>query len=370
MTRVLLLALALTQPIQWRDLPAAVRARIPATDETTFGALRRQLGTRTAERLRRGEDEHLFYYVAQSKSFTRRAALEPALLDPASADAQIAVKQRIRDFLAALERPSRDLRMRWWQDHLARVRRNEQALLLAWNEAWQFLRSMQYSARGHSSDTSLAPSYSVWNALGVIRGIHQGGRFGRVLIVGPGVDFAPRTGFREDLPPQSYQPVLTAESILRLGLGDAKRLEIVCADVNPRVLAFVARSQQVQLPSEVGNADYQAWLRDIGPGASFQRLRGERLNILTERLAGEQFDVIIATNVLVYFNAVELPLALANIAAMLRPRGYFIHNEARPELEAIARELGMPAIQGRAIEIAKGTRSPLMDVVVIHQRGT
>jgi hypothetical protein len=367
MTCVLLLVLALTQPVQWRDLPAMVQARIPRDG---FDALLRRLEARTADRLRRGEDEHLFYYVAQSTAFTNRPPLEPALLDPQSEEAQIAVKQRTRDFLAALERPSSNPRMQWWQAHLARDRRNEKVLQAAWDDAWQFLRSMQYQARGHSSDTSLAPAYSVWNALGIIRALDGNRRLDRVLIIGPGVDFAPRTGFREELPPQSYQPVLTAQSILRLGLSDPQHLEVVCVDVNPRVLALLHRSGPLQLPHEVGNADYDAWLRDIGKSTTYNRVRGERLNIVTERLAREQFDLIIATNVLVYFDAAELPLALANIAAMLRPRGYFVHNEARPDLETIARELDMAAIQGRTIEIAKGTKTPLMDVVVIHQRET
>ena len=36
----------------------------------------------------------------------------------------------------------------------------------------------------------------------------------------------------------------------------------------------------------------------------------------------ERFDLIVATNVLVYYDAFEQALALANIASMLRPGGF------------------------------------------------
>lgn len=54
------------------------------------------------------------------------------------------------------------------------------------------------------------------------------------------------------------------------------------------------------------------------------------LNIVLERLnpaaAEAPFDLIVATNVLVYYNPFEQALALSNIAAMLRPGGYLLTN--------------------------------------------
>jgi SAM-dependent methyltransferase len=53
----------------------------------------------------------------------------------------------------------------------------------------------------------------------------------------------------------------------------------------------------------------------------------------------ERFDLIVATNVLVYYDAFDQALALANVARMLRPGGYFITNYAvspLPPLEASA----------------------------------
>jgi predicted TPR repeat methyltransferase len=55
------------------------------------------------------------------------------------------------------------------------------------------------------------------------------------------------------------------------------------------------------------------------------------LNIVVDRLAlreGERFDLIVATNVLVYYDVFEQALAAANVAAMLRPGGVFVTNTA------------------------------------------
>ena len=53
------------------------------------------------------------------------------------------------------------------------------------------------------------------------------------------------------------------------------------------------------------------------------------LDIVTERLdlaADRLFDLILATNTLVYYDVFEQGLALANIARMLQPGGVFLSN--------------------------------------------
>jgi hypothetical protein len=54
------------------------------------------------------------------------------------------------------------------------------------------------------------------------------------------------------------------------------------------------------------------------------------MDIVTERFpaatAERGFDVIVATNVLVYYDRFEQALALANVAAMLAPGGVFLTN--------------------------------------------
>ena len=81
-------------------------------------------------------------------------------------------------------------------------------------------------------------------------------------------------------------------------------------------------------------------------------VRAEQLDVVTERLTGETFDLIIATNVLPYFDDDALLLALANIAGMLDANGVLLHNEARPALLDIAAALGLPPTQSRHAVIA------------------
>jgi len=54
------------------------------------------------------------------------------------------------------------------------------------------------------------------------------------------------------------------------------------------------------------------------------------VNIVLQRLeplaADERFDLIIATNILLYYDVFEQSLALANVAKMLRPGGLFLTN--------------------------------------------
>ena len=52
------------------------------------------------------------------------------------------------------------------------------------------------------------------------------------------------------------------------------------------------------------------------------------VNIVLERTDDEPFDLIIATNILVYYDAFEQSLALTNVARMLRPGGFFLTNYA------------------------------------------
>jgi chemotaxis methyl-accepting protein methylase len=48
--------------------------------------------------------------------------------------------------------------------------------------------------------------------------------------------------------------------------------------------------------------------------------------------APQEFDLIIATNILVYYDVFEQSLALANIESMLRDGGFLLSNNALLEL--------------------------------------
>ena len=58
------------------------------------------------------------------------------------------------------------------------------------------------------------------------------------------------------------------------------------------------------------------------------------LNIVLQRLelaAADRFDIVIATNMFVYYDALEQDLALGNVAAMLKPGGFLLSNDKLSE---------------------------------------
>ena len=198
-------------------------------------------------------------------------------------------------------------------------------------------------------------------------------RVRRVLIVGPGLDLAPRTALLEVGPPESYQPWAVIDALLALGLSRAGDLDVVAADINPRVVEHLRRSRveppTLTLVSEIRESetvrlteefrDYFARLGNaigkvetdggatngmldghrrktvrVQPAAA-RVLRAEMLDVVTERLDDAPFDLVIATNILPYFDDAELMLAMSNVAAMLAPGGVFLHNEARPLMQGV-----------------------------------
>jgi hypothetical protein len=101
-------------------------------------------------------------------------------------------------------------------------------------------------------------------------------------------------------------------------------------------------------------------------------LKAEKLDIVTERLSAgaSAFDLVIATNILPYFDDVQLMLALSNVGSMLAPGGVFLHNEARPFMHDVTTALGVPFEQSRHVIIAnvRGAAPPLFDSVFLHRK--
>jgi len=65
------------------------------------------------------------------------------------------------------------------------------------------------------------------------------------------------------------------------------------------------------------------------------RIHPVELNIVTQHLvlsATQRFDLIIATNVFVYYDLFQQCLALANVERMLRPGGFLLSNTVLLEL--------------------------------------
>src|ERR1700682_4380272 len=95
-----------------------------------------------------------------------------------------------------------------------------------------------------------------------------GTRLDRVLVVGPGLDSAPRTDLT-DLPPQSSQPFALADAILQLGLSDPATLSLHCVDISPHAVRFLQEfssqpQARVTFLSRRGTSEYKEYFRNIG----------------------------------------------------------------------------------------------------------
>jgi hypothetical protein len=196
----------------------------------------------------------------------------------------------------------------------------------------------------------------------------------RVAIVGPGLDFTDKHEGYDFYPQQTTQPFGVIDTVIRLGLGAADRLEVTTLDLSPRVNHHLAAAREqagrnvgyvLQLPRAL-NPSWSSGLvrywerfgdrigKDVPPvpvpaGASDVGVRAVEVrpavvlsiiprdvNIVLQRLeplsADEQFDVIIATNILSYYDAFEQSLALMNVARMLRAGGLLLTNNGLFEL--------------------------------------
>jgi hypothetical protein len=260
--------------------------------------------------------------------------------------------------------------------------------------------SALYRTRGLSTDTSIDANYVAYLSLATLRRLEPDRQIRSVLIVGPGLDLAPRTGLIEAGPPQSYQPFAVMDALVATGLSARDALRVTTADINPRVSEWVSRVRGTQptlsLVTDIAETaqvrltdDYREYFANIGRAIGTERpLRGlgsgrlgksiavagrvtdgidaATIDITVERLQA-RYDLIVVTNLFPYLSDPELLLAISNIAVMLNPGGILIHNEPRPVLADALLALGVPLLQSRSGVIAtvKGG-APLYDAAWMH----
>ena len=235
------------------------------------------------------------------------------------------------------------------------------------------VRSTLYRTRGLSSDTSTRPDFAIARTLGALRanGLLGAGSVRRVAVVGPGLDFADKAAGYDFYPPQTTQPFALIDSLRRERLAKANDLVVTTIDLSPRVNRHLQEAQRraasgdgyvIVLPRQRNGGWTQDLLRfwkeagaSIGDETRPMRppdgvdvravrirpdvvrsLKISDMNIVAERIdpmpVDERFDLVVATNVLVYYDVVEQSLALANIAAMLRPGGFLLSTNVLVEL--------------------------------------
>ncbi len=229
-----------------------------------------------------------------------------------------------------------------------------------------------YKDRGLSVDTDFRPNYAIEVALAEVkrRGLLRTVR--RVAVIGPGLDFTNKDSGFDHYPLQTLQPFAVVDSLLRLGLarpqdcrvtlfeisvptvdhiakavararaGQAYTLQLVLDRTrqwNPNVLDYWQRFGStigsavapLPLPAQVKNADRRAL--SIRPEI-VALMEPQSVNVVLNRVVlppGQQYDLVIGTNVLIYYDAFEQALALSNIDAMTAPGGVFLTNDVSRE---------------------------------------
>lgn len=395
--------------VRWEDLPVAVRTASPAfANANLFDQFRRRVNRETEERVCEGERESRVYYVLQSTLFTTANPIEPAVAAGNWAAGQPippAAQRRIDDFLRACEKPPTDQRFRYLCDLDCGASRWERDFA----HAMSFLREKEhrshgiegddrrnfvaglYRERGLSSDSGFDANFPVYLALRALAGKSAAERVTTILIVGPGLEFAPRTGLIDSAPPQSLQPFAVMDALLQLGLASPETLTVHSVDVNPRVVAYFHRERVSPLSLTIFKHDgpdeyrryYESFCRSVGTAsgstaasrtiqiraATARSIRASRLNVITEReQPSPGYDLVIATNVLLYMRDPEFLLAMANIHSMLPDGGYFLHNELRADVEQVGSAIGMPVIDARLVRLRQDDKRAILDSQVLQRK--
>ena len=253
-------------------------------------------------------------------------------------------------------------------------------------------RSSLFRDRGVSLDTGIFPDFSVEQTLRdlEVRGVLREGQVARVGVIGPGLDFIDKNeqSAYDFYPQQTLQPFALYDSLVRLKLAKPNALSMAIFDISPRVIDHVQRARErakkdigyvIQLPRDStipGPPELLVYWKSLGdhvgtaiapiapppifqgPQRILQRIetRAVRirpavvlacqpvdLDIVLERpnlAPADRFDLLVGTNIFVYYDAFEQALALENAGAMLKPGGLLLTNDRLPVLRGGSMRLG------------------------------
>jgi hypothetical protein len=263
--------------------------------------------------------------------------------------------------------------------------------------------SSLYKDRGLSIDTDFRPNYAIDAGLAEVkrRGLLRSVR--RVAIIGPGLDFTDKDSGFDHYPLQTLQPFAVVDSLIRLGLSRRETLQVSVLEISRPALDHIRQAAQraragqsytLQLVLDQSRAwssgalDY--WRRlgttigsslaplplppqVVNAGRRAVRIRPEivglleplSLDIVLQRLAltaDQQYDLVIGTNIFIYYEAFEQALALLNVESMLVSGGVFLTNDFTEEY---------PGVRLRPAGITRVTYGPnQLDQVQIYSRPT
>jgi hypothetical protein len=238
-------------------------------------------------------------------------------------------------------------------------------------------RSELFRDRGVSLDTGILADFSIDIALQRLKqnGALRPGQVTRVLVVGPGLNFIDKDELAafDYFPLQTLQPFALIDSLLQLDVASSGHLSLTAFDISPLVIAHLQHARQqaekkngyeIQLPQDAarpwpsGLENYWKRLGDragmdvkplpapgLFPGLRTRaiRIRPEivqhceiaDLDIVAQRLdlaSNNRYDLVVATNVFLYYDEFQQTLALQNIVSMMTPGGLLLSNDKLPLL--------------------------------------
>ncbi len=386
-----------------------IRKRLDRGTEDTLTNLLRFGVTFTKEY--RIDDEYLVRY---GQSSLVNAFAENRANDLIRSLAEPNPPERMADMRAFLEKRGFSLKTpaqraqvkKYLLDNLARLRDDFLKYRAENKDAHRF---QLFQDRGISLDTNLWPDYQldVHFRNMIEKGLLKPGSVHRVAIVGPGLDFANKEAGSDFYPPQTTQPFAVLDSLLRLGIVDSK-IELYTLDISQDVNLHIAHARKnaalgrpyiVQLAWNTARPMSDEYLKNfidywqqlgskIGgpvapipvpsgadairsravkiPAAVVRQLMPLDMNIVYQRLVlppEQAFDLVIGTNIFIYYGEFEQSLARANVAAMLRPGGFLLSNDKLPDTvpSGLTDVLDTPVVS---------SIDPLVrDVVFCYQRG-
>jgi len=262
-----------------------------------------------------------------------------------------------------------------------------------------------YRNRGLSSDTTIVADFGVDQTLELLKsdGALRPGSIKRVAIVGPGLDFTDKRDGYDFYPQQTIQPFAVVDSLLRLGLANAGDLRVTTFDLSDRInrhleaargrartgggyLLHLPRDPYRWNPSlvtywerfgnRIGEETKAAAVPPAAPGVQVRAVRvrppvvlsivPKDLNIVLQRLeplgAEERYDLMIATNLFLYYDVFEQSLAVVNVAKMLRPGAWLLSNNPFFELPTT------PIVSRGHTDVIYSDRSAGQDRFYFYQR--
>ncbi len=373
---------------------------IDIKDSTGWNDWVRTRDTEVRARVDQGVEDSISNLILYGTSYTNLPRLESG--ESAASEKgglTAAARARVHALAAALPNGTRNERLRFVNEFLARkgiprdsvevkLQENLQRLVAEQRVYQEKLKASEaasdptaellargtlYQDRGLSADTSLLPNYALEDTLKTMlrKGAIQPGTIHRILVIGPGLDFADKRDGYDFYPVQTIQPFAMLEAVARLGLGKAEEISVVTADLNAAVNAHVAslaergragQAYTVQLPRLVSaewSPEAVAYWQRFGEmlGAPVKplpvpasvidvtiravairpryaaQMRGLDMNVVTQTMdvpEGRGFDLVVATNVLVYYDLFQQALAMGSIAHMMNHGGIFLANHALP----------------------------------------